>query len=89
MSTDETLLIRVGEETTATLLAEELAGYASTEVRRSNGHWEVALGGAKTDRLVAVALEAVQRSLDGGPSSTAQVLMDGREYRMHGTRDAV
>jgi hypothetical protein len=84
MSTNETLLIRVGKESTATLLAAELADYASAEVRRYNGCWEVGLAGAKTDRLVAFALEAVQRSLDGDPCATAEVLLDGREYRMHG-----
>ena len=79
----ETVLIRVAEEGRATQLAAELAVYANAEVRRYEGGWEVALSGAKTDRLVAIALEAVQRSLDGDPSSTAKVLLDGREYRMH------
>jgi hypothetical protein len=88
MNTDQTVLIRVAEESQATLLAAELADYANAEVRRYGVRWEVALAGAKTDRLVAVALEAVQRSLDGDPSSTAQVLLDGREYRMHGMPDA-
>jgi hypothetical protein len=83
MAGGEALVIRVAGQGQATLLAAELALYATAEVRRHNGRWEVALAGAKTDRLVVLALEAVQRSLDGDPSSTAQVLLDGREYRMH------
>ena len=82
----ELLRIRVGEESTAALLADELGEYASVEVRRYDGRWEVALDGAKTDRLVVLALDAVQRSLDGDGSAVAQVLLDGREYRMHGAR---
>jgi hypothetical protein len=83
----EMLQIRVAQESRASDLAGELAEYARVEVRTRGDEWEVALGGAKTDRLVAVALEAVQRSLDGDPSSTAQVLIDGREYRMHAAAD--
>jgi hypothetical protein len=83
----EMLRIRVAQESRARDLADELAEYARVEVRPRGEEWVVGLAGAKTDRLVAVALEAVQRSLDGDPSSTAQVLLDGREYRMHGARD--
>jgi hypothetical protein len=79
----EMLLIRVAQESRASALADELAEYARVEVRPRGGEWELGLAGAKTDRLVAFALEAVQRSLDGDPCSTAQVLLDGREYRMH------
>jgi hypothetical protein len=88
MRADEKVLIRVAEESRATMLADELAVYATSVVRRYDGRWEVALGAAKTDRLIALTLEAVQRSLDGDPSSTAQVLLDGREYRMHANEDA-
>ena len=81
---EERLRIRVAEESTATLLATELGEYASVEVRRYDGRWEVGLAAARTDRLVVLALDAVQRSLDGDASAVAQVLLDGRVYRMHG-----
>jgi hypothetical protein len=83
----ETIRIRVGQRGRASALADELAEYAQVDLRPRGEEWEVGLAAAKTDRLVAFALEAVQRSLDGDPSSTAQVLMDGREYRMHGALD--
>jgi len=83
----ELLRIRVAQESRASALADELAEFARVEVRPRGEEWEVGLAGAKTDRLVAFALEAVQRSLDRDPSSTARVTLDGREYRMHGARD--
>jgi hypothetical protein len=83
----EMLRIRVAQEARASDLADELAEYARVEVRPRGAEWEVGLAGAKTDRLVSFALEAVQRALDGDPCSTAQVLLDGREYRMHGSCD--
>jgi hypothetical protein len=84
MSAEETLRIRVDDEPHATQLAAELAQYGPVEIRPHLERWEVALDQVRTSRVVAAALDAVQRSLDGEATLSAEVFLDGREYRMHG-----
>jgi hypothetical protein len=84
VSADKPLRIRVDDESRATKLAGELTAYGAVELRRRGGRWELALEGATSNGIVASALGALQRSLDADPTGAADVLLDGREYRMHG-----
>jgi hypothetical protein len=76
--------IKVGEERHAAALADELAGLATIEVRRNSHAWEISIDGKQTGSLVVSTLEAIRRTLSGQPSATAEVLLDGGTYQMHG-----
>ena len=76
--------ITVGDKTQALALADELADRASVTVQRNAHAWEISIDGSKANGLVTTALDAVRRSLDGRPSASAEITLDGRTYRMHG-----
>jgi hypothetical protein len=80
----EPLRIRVGEERHAVALAYELEGVAPIEVTRNSDAWEISLDGLQTSDLLVSTLEAIRRSLSGQPSVTAEVVLDGDTYQMHG-----
>jgi hypothetical protein len=79
----EPLRIRVTEHRQALALSTELTELGPVEVIDGTGVWEVCLHGSKADGVVIKALEAVRRSLAGAPMASAEVLLDGRHYRMH------
>jgi hypothetical protein len=76
--------ITVGDETQALALADELATRARVTVRSKGRAWEVSIGGSKANGLVSTALDAVRRGLEGRPTASAEITLDGRTYRMHG-----
>jgi hypothetical protein len=76
--------ITVGDETQALALADDLATRARVSVRSKGHGWEISIKGSKANGLVTTALDAVRRSLDGRPSASAEIMLDGRTYRMHG-----
>jgi hypothetical protein len=79
----EPLRIKVGEHHLALALARELEGM-TVAVRRSGHAWEVSIDGVQTNGLVSSALDAVRRTLGGQSSASAEVILDGHTYMMHG-----
>lgn len=80
----EPLKVRLIEEEQAHALARELDGVDGVEVHRDGQAWEVTVGNGNGNRLVVTVLDAVRRALTGQPTVSALVLLDGREYQLHG-----
>jgi len=76
--------ITVDDQAQALALADELSAKADVDVRFKGHAWELSIDGARTKGLVTTALDAVRRSLDGQPSASAVIVLDGRRYRMYG-----
>ncbi len=83
-ATLEPLRVRLAEERHATALARQLVGLAQLDVRRQDGAWEVTIQDAKSDVLVTRVLDALRRTLADEPDVSAQVFLDGHQYRMQG-----
>jgi hypothetical protein len=80
----EPLRVRLAEERHATALADELLGLARLDVQPQGGAWEVTIQDVKSDSLVTRVLDAVRRTLADQPDASAQVFLDGHQYRMQG-----
>jgi len=80
----EPLRVRLREKEQALALAHELAGIDGLECGREDGGWQVSISDRGGDRLVVQVLDAVRRALAGQPDASATVLLDGREYQLHG-----
>jgi hypothetical protein len=80
----EPLRIRVDREAYAIALGRDLSSLGTVDLRPYGLQWELALHGPKTDRVVNRVLEAVRRTLDGQVSDVAEIILDGRTYRMQG-----
>ena len=77
-----TLRIRFREERHAVALADELAGPAPIEVSRSGHSWEISIDDLQTKEFLVSTLEAIRHTLNGQPSATAEVDVDGDTYQM-------
>jgi hypothetical protein len=81
----ESLRVRFREERHALALADELSGLAALEVSRRHSHaWEVSIDDVQTRGFLVSTLGAIQRTLSGQPSATAEVLVNGGSYQMRG-----
>jgi hypothetical protein len=79
----EPLRIRVAEYRQALELSRELAEIGEVEVNNGMGVWEVCLHGPKTDNRVIRAFEAARRALND-PLASAEIRLDGHQYRLQG-----
>jgi hypothetical protein len=73
-----------GTQVDADALAAGLDGIVRGVDRRTDGLWEVTLESSSDQKVVVRVLEAVRNVLGAEPSSSATVLLDGREYVMNG-----
>jgi hypothetical protein len=80
----EPLRITIAEYRRALALSQELAEIGEVELHDGTGVWEVCLHGSKADRVVVKALDAVRQSLAGDLDASAEIVLDGRRYRMKG-----
>ena len=78
------LRIRFREERYAVALTDELAGLAPIEVTRRSHAWEISIDDLQTKDFLVSTLDAVRRTLSGQPSATAEVVVNGDTYQMHG-----
>ena len=76
--------ITVEEERHAVALAQELIGVSDVDLHPERDRWVVSLKTRHTDNLVVRVLDAVRRSLDGEPTASALVTLDGHDYHMQG-----
>ena len=80
--TDTPLRVRLSEERHATALAQELRDLEGFALQRVNGHWDATVAGVLGDKIIVRVLNAVRTALDGEPSASALVFLDGREYEV-------
>ena len=73
--------IRFSEERHAVALAHELAGLAP-EVSRNGHSWEISIDDLQTKDFLVSTLEAIRHTLNGQPSATAEVVVNGNTYQM-------
>lgn len=78
------LRVRVADEQHAASLARTLNERAGLKVQRNIDACEIAVDGAEIDRALLAVLDAIRDTLAGEPTSSASVLLDGREYHMQG-----
>jgi hypothetical protein len=80
----EPVRVRYSREEQAIVLAQELIGLTSVDVREVDGGWEVGVRGVVGDRLIVRVLDAVRHSLGDDFDTSATVFLDGRDYQLHG-----
>jgi hypothetical protein len=80
--TDKSLRVRLNEERHAAALARELSDLGGVDLQRLDGHWDVTVGDIVGDGLIVRVLNAVSSALNGEPTATALVFLDGREYQI-------
>jgi hypothetical protein len=80
----EPLRIRVADEQQAASLARTLNELVGFRVHCDIGGCEIAVDGADSGKTLPVVLDAIRDTLAGEPTSSASVLLDGREYHMRG-----
>ena len=84
MGSVDPVRITVDEERQAVALAQELIGVSDVDLQPERDRWVVFLKTRHTDNLVVRVLDAVRRSLDGEPTASALVTLDGHDYHMQG-----
>ena len=84
MGSVDPVRITVDEERQAIALAQELIGVSDVDLQPERDRWVVSLKTRHTDNLVVRVLDAVRRSLDGEPTASALVTLDGHDYHMQG-----
>jgi hypothetical protein len=84
MGSVDPVRITVDEERQAVALAQELIGVSDVDLQPERDRWVVSLKTRHTDNLVVRVLDAVRRSLDGEPTASALVTLDGHDYHMQG-----
>jgi len=84
MGSVDPVRITVDEERQAVALAQELIGVSDVDLQPERERWVVSLKTRHTDNLVVRVLDAVRRSLDGEPTASALVTLDGHDYHMQG-----
>jgi len=84
MGSVDPVRITVDEERHAVALAQELIGVSDVDLQPERDRWVVSLKTRHTDNLVVRVLDAVRRSLDGEPTASALVTLDGHDYHMQG-----
>jgi hypothetical protein len=84
MGSVDPVRITVDEEWQAVALAQELIGVSDVDLQPERDRWVVSLKTRHTDNLVVRVLDAVRRSLDGEPTASALVTLDGHDYHMQG-----
>jgi hypothetical protein len=84
MGSVDPVRITVDEERQAIALAQELIGVSDVDLQLERDRWVVSLKTRHTDNLVVRVLDAVRRSLDGEPTASALVTLDGHDYHMQG-----
>ena len=77
----EPLRIRFREERHAVAFADKLAGPAP-EVSRNGHSWEISIDDLQTKDFLVSTLEAIRHALNGQPSATAEVDVNGDTYQM-------
>jgi hypothetical protein len=80
----ELLRVRVTQERHGASLAHSLSELDGLDVRCNISACEVTVDSIESDRTVIAVLDAIRDTLAGDLTSSAVVLLDGREYQMQG-----
>ena len=80
----EPLRIRLAEYRRALALSQALAQIGDVQIHAGTDIWEICLHGSQADGAVVKVLDAVRQNLAGDLTASAEIVLDGRRYRMHG-----